>query len=92
MAIDQMYDKMHVVEDEGDDAIDAAGYTGNFRRSMQANQVEISEKDFFQVFKNDNKMGELAFIIRNIDRDHNGYVTSTEMDDILKILYPKQLG
>ena len=27
-------------------------------------------------------------IIKSIDKDHNGYVTSTELDDILKILYP----
>ena len=83
---------MHVVEDEGDDAVDAAGYTGNFRRSIPKNQSEISEQDFFQVFRDENKMGELAFIIRTIDRDHNGYVTSTEMDDILKMLYPKKFG
>ena len=28
-------------------------------------------------------------IIKSIDKDHNGYVTSTELDDILKILYPE---
>lgn len=28
-------------------------------------------------------------IIRKIDKDNNGYVTITEMDDILKIIYPE---
>ena len=27
-------------------------------------------------------------MIKQIDRDHNGYVTSSELDDILKIKYP----
>lgn len=29
--------------------------------------------------------------IRDIDREHNGYVTSTELDDILKLTYPVEL-
>jgi predicted ribosome quality control (RQC) complex YloA/Tae2 family protein len=36
----------------------------------------------------------LASIIRNIkqiDRDGNGYVTSTELDDILKLTFPEEL-
>ena len=28
-------------------------------------------------------------IIRNIDKDNNGYVTLTELDDILKLEYPE---
>ena len=31
-------------------------------------------------------------MIQEIDKDQNGYVTSTELDDILKIIYPKDLG
>ena len=30
--------------------------------------------------------------IKDIDKEHNGYVTSTELDDILKIYYKKELG
>ena len=29
--------------------------------------------------------------IKQIDKDHNGYVTSTELDDILKLSYPDKL-
>jgi len=29
--------------------------------------------------------------IKDIDKEHNGYVTSTELDDILKICYKKEL-
>lgn len=31
-------------------------------------------------------------LVYDIDRDNNGYVTTTELDDILKIIYPKQLA
>lgn len=31
-------------------------------------------------------------IIRNIDKDNNGYVTLTELDDILKLEYPELAG
>ena len=30
--------------------------------------------------------------IREIDKDHNGHVTRTELDDILKLYYKKELG
>jgi Ca2+-binding EF-hand superfamily protein len=29
--------------------------------------------------------------IKEIDRDHNGYVTSTELDDILRLAYGEPL-
>jgi Ca2+-binding EF-hand superfamily protein len=29
--------------------------------------------------------------IREIDRDHNGYVTSTELEDIMRLTFPKEL-
>lgn len=30
--------------------------------------------------------------IKEIDKEHNGYVTSTELDDIIKISYKLQLS
>ena len=30
-------------------------------------------------------------IIRDIDRDHNGYVTSTELDDIIKMIFSAKI-
>ena len=35
------------------------------------------------------KLGEVFKLIRGIDRDNNGYVTITELDDILKITLPQ---
>lgn len=83
-----MYEQLHIPENEEDDAIDAAGFTGNFRREVPVQQLQINVFEFIDVFKKENKLAELMETIRLIDRDHNGYVTSTEMDDILKIIYP----
>jgi len=91
LAVQNMYNKLDVVENEADDAIDAAGYTGNFRRVLAKDLQFITQIEFIEVFKGENKLGELMRIIQTIDRDHNGYVTSTEMDDILKLLYPDKL-
>lgn len=30
--------------------------------------------------------------IKDIDKEHNGYVTSTELDDILKLTYKSELS
>ena len=30
--------------------------------------------------------------IKQIDKDHNGYVTRPELDDIMKMLYPNELA
>ena len=43
------------------------------------------------IIEKKNKLKELFNIIKEIDRDHNGFVTQTELDDILKLLYPKEL-
>ncbi len=29
--------------------------------------------------------------IKEIDKDHNGYITFTELEDILRLEYPKEL-
>ena len=36
-------------------------------------------------------MTEIMRTIKEIDKDHNGYVTRTELDDILKMYYPPEL-
>jgi Ca2+-binding EF-hand superfamily protein len=37
-----------------------------------------------------NKLGKVVrTIIKECDKDHNGYVTNQELDDIIKIHYPE---
>ena len=44
-----------------------------------------------QLIEKDNKLVDIMRSIKDIDKEHNGYVTSTELDDILKINYKKEL-
>ena len=39
----------------------------------------------------DNRLVDVMRAIKDIDKEHNGYVTSTELDDILKISYKSEL-
>ena len=39
--------------------------------------------------RNEHEFVKVIKTIRSIDRDNNGYVTVTELDDILKVLYPR---
>ena len=86
-----MYEDLEVSDNEEDDAVDAAGYTGNFRRN-EKDLVPISESQFMEIIRNNNKLVQIMSMIYEIDKDANGYVTSTEIDDILKILYPIEFG
>lgn len=40
------------------------------------------------MYENNSRMREIMLNIKEIDKDHNGYVTRTELDDILKINVP----
>lgn len=44
------------------------------------------------VFREDNRLSKIMLMIRSIDKDRNGYVTTSEMDDILKEVYPEKFG
>ena len=48
----------------------------------------ITEAEFLMVIKKDNKMKEIHQIFRNIDSDRSSYLTNTELDDVLKMMYP----
>ena len=58
-----MYDNIEVSENEEDDAVDNAGFTGNFRRVKSKNLETISEKQFMAILKADNKMNEIMRLI-----------------------------
>ena len=48
----------------------------------------MSEEKIFDILSDSEiKFVQVMRIIRNIDRDNNGYVTITELDDIIKIIY-----
>jgi hypothetical protein len=89
-----LYKKVNINDDDDDDvAVDAAGYTGNFHRIHNDKSLKPFTKDqLSDLVVKSNKMVDIMRAIKDIDKEHNGYVTSTELDDILKICYKKELG
>ena len=54
--------------------------------------MPITEQELVQIFSRNNKLVEVIRTIKEIDKQHNGFVTTTELDDILKIQYKEELG
>lgn len=79
--------------DDEDMAVDTSGYTGNFHRQVDEKNLKPYSMDRLAelIFKN-NKLVDIMRAIKDIDKEHNGYVTVTELDDILKISYKKELS
>ena len=49
-------------------------------------------EDFVKVILDSKKFYNVMRCIKEIDKEHNGYVTTTELDDIFKLIYPNQFG
>jgi Ca2+-binding EF-hand superfamily protein len=47
----------------------------------------MKDKDFITQLIKNNRLKEVFHTIGQIDKDHNGYVTRNEMDDILKLYH-----
>ena len=60
-----------------DEPQDNLGYLGipAWYRDKVANLKQISDKDFINVIRQNNRLKEIMWIIGTIDKDHNGYVT-----------------
>lgn len=88
-----MYKKVDVTNFEGtDEPEDINGYFGKTKfYRQQKTLTQITEEKFIRIIRKDNKMTEIMRTIKEIDKDHNGYVTRTELDDILKMYYPPEL-
>lgn len=74
-------------------AIDSSGYTGNLMRQRQSELglIPLKFDELVSMFTTNNKMLDIMRRINEIDREHNGYVTSTELDDIVRLAYGKEL-
>eukprot|EP00347_Sterkiella_histriomuscorum_P012608 403367915 len=84
--------KMSETDDE-DVAVDTSGYTGNFHRHVDEKNLKpySMERLADLIFRN-NQLVDIMRAIKDIDKEHNGYVTVTELDDILKISYKAELA
>ena len=85
----KMYRKVQIDEtDEDDMAVDTSGYTGNFHRFIDESAfTNYTFEDLALLIHKNNKLVDIMRKIKEIDKEHNGYVTSTELDDILKLTY-----
>ena len=87
-----MYAKVKIGDTDEDVAVDASGYTGNFQRIHNDKRLlPYTAEQLLKLVSLDSKMVEIMRAIKDIDKERNGYVTSTELDDILKIHYKKDL-
>ena len=92
MLLSKMYQKVDVHEDDGrDDAVDTAGYTGQFHRVKQK-LMPISDIEFILLLLRKNRLRDIVMRIKEIEKENTGFVTRTELDDILKIVYPDDLA
>jgi hypothetical protein len=96
----KVYKGVNLPETDRDDVVaDLSGYIGVFHRSQDQSKLLRCTIDvvagLFQAMPEGARNEKLATIMRTIkqiDRDNNGYVTSTELDDILKLSFPTELG
>jgi hypothetical protein len=54
--------------------------------------VPITEAELVRIIFENNKLNDIIRTIYQIDKQHNGYVTTTELDDILKLNYKDELA
>jgi hypothetical protein len=91
--LERLYNRVDCEKIDNDDALkDVNGYLGQtqyYRDKIKL--APISESDFFNILNQNNRMREIMLLVREIDPQHNGYVTYQELDDIIKIQYPLEL-
>ena len=85
--INIIYNKVDLSDDD-EEMGDFSGYTGIVKRGLKTSEILTYEK-LIDVFANENKLPFIMRSIKDIDQDNNGYVTTTEFEDILKLHYPE---
>lgn len=74
-----------------DEPNDEQGYHGKtkwMREKVAGPITECSINEFIYTIKNKkDRLQQVIMTIRQIDKDHNGYVTRNELDDILKLYF-----
>ena len=89
---DGMYKKVDMANSLGtDEPTDEMGYHGKtqYQRTQVLNPKAMSKEDFITLMGKEKKMNKVMKTIKSIDKDHNGYITRCEFDDILKLEIPE---
>ena len=79
------------VRENQEEVYDACGYTGQMHRRRDQLKA-ITEKEFIDIVKKDVKIDEISRLLREIDERLTGFVTKTELEDIMKIVYEEELA
>ena len=86
-----MYNKVDfansINKDEPEDILGYLGLAQWYREKQLGKESIIKDKEFIKELMKVNRLKEVFHTIGQIDKDHNGYVTRNEMDDILKLYY-----
>lgn len=86
----KIYGKIDVFNsDNKDEPVDIAGYTGQFIREKIKTKVVTTDEILAVVNRDRVKLDKVWLAVRQIDQQRNGFVTNTELDDILKDVYPE---
>jgi hypothetical protein len=82
-----IYKNLDLSSDDEEEMGDFIGYNGIKFRGVR-NLEPYTYDEFVDHVIKDNKLPFILKSIRDIDQDNNGYVTTTELDDIIKLHYP----
>lgn len=52
----------------------------------------LTETELVLIFHRNNRLADIVRTIKEIDKQHNGFITTTELDDILKLFYKNELA
>jgi hypothetical protein len=99
--INKVYKNVNLPETDTDEVGDLSGFIGIFHRKNHIEERHLepfSLQDLALLFhslqtsnERNEKLASIMRSIKQIDREGNGYVTSTELDDILKLTFPDEL-
>lgn len=81
-----LYKKADLSDDDTEMG-DFSGYTG-YRQYSSKFLEAMAYDQFIDLFVAEDKLPAIIRSIKDIDSDNNGYVTTTELEDILKVHYP----
>ena len=87
--LDKMYYKFDSDKFVDNALTDEMGYLGKSEFYREKNALTpIDEKEFLYIIFKGKKLKDIMLMVKEIDPQRNGYVTSYELDDIIKILHP----
>ena len=99
--VNKVYKNVSLPETDTDEVGDLSGFIGVFHRKNHVEERHLepySLQDLALLFhslqtsnERNEKLASIMRSIKQIDRDGNGYVTSTELNDILKLTFLEEL-